>query len=148
MSTEIRSQSAAEPVGAYSHARKAGGLLLLAGIGPRRRGSKDIPGIVLDAAGRVIDYDFAAQVHSCFENVRTVLVESGSSWDQIVDVTVYLTNMPRDFAVYNRLWGEYFPSDRPLPARTTVEVSRLPQAGTAPIAFEVKVVAALAGSVG
>lgn len=139
--TSIHSTRAAEPVGAYPHARRAGNMLYIAGIGPRRRGSKDIPGVVLDAAGKMQSYDIEAQVRSCFENVRGVLEEAGSSWSNIVDVLVFLTDMQRDFAAYNKLWAEYFPPGPDQPTRTTIEVKSLPQAGNAPIAFEVKVVA-------
>jgi 2-aminomuconate deaminase len=137
----LHSTRAAEPVGAYAHARRAGNLLFLAGIGPRKRGSKEIPGVVLSADGSVQDYDMEAQVRSCFENVRLVLEEAGSSWENIVDVLVFLTDMKRDFAIYNMLWSEYFPPGRVQPTRTTIQVCALPQAGSAPIAFEVKVVA-------
>lgn len=111
----------------------------MSGIGPRKRGSKEIPGVVLNADGSVKDYDFEKQCRACFENVRTVLEEAGSSMDKVVDVLAFLTDMKRDFVVYNRLWAEYFPVNQP--CRTTIEVSRLPQAGRAPIAFEMKVVA-------
>ena len=131
----IMSSLAAEPVGAYAHARRVGNLLFLAGIGPRKRGSKEIPGVRLDAAGNVAGHDIEAQVRSAFENVRLVLEETGSSWDRIVDVTVFLTNIKRDFAIFNRVWAEYFMANPP--ARTPVEVGALPT----PIAFEVKVVA-------
>lgn len=99
----------------------------------------DIPGVTLDSAGRMVDYDIEAQIHACFDNVRAVLEEAGSSWDRIIDVTVFLTDMKRDFAVYNRVYAEYFKSNQP--TRTTVEVGALPTAGNAPIAFEVKVIA-------
>jgi 2-aminomuconate deaminase len=131
----IVSRTAAEPVGAYSHARRVGSLLFLAGIGPRKRGSKDIPGVILDAAGQVVDYDIEAQIRSAFENVRLVLEESGSSFAGIVDVTVFLTDMKRDFPTFNRVWAEYFKANQP--TRTTVEINALPT----PIAFEVKVIA-------
>ncbi len=129
------SNKAAEPVGAYPHARRVGNLLFLAGIGPRKRGQKVIPGVTLDMHGEVVAHDIEAQVRSCFENVRTILEEFGSSWDRIVDVTVFLTDMKGDFATFNRLWGDYFQSNQP--TRTTVEVNALPT----PIAFEVKVIA-------
>ncbi|MGQ0628313.1 MAG: RidA family protein [Phycisphaerales bacterium] len=141
MSDALHSTKAAEPVGAYAHARRVGNLLFLAGIGPRQRGSKQIPGVTLDAAGRMTDYDIEAQVRSCFENVRIVLEEAGSRFTNIVDVTVFLTNMKRDFAVYNRLFAEYFPPGPNSPTRTTIEISALPQAGDAPIALEVKIIA-------
>ena len=137
----LHSTSAPEPVGAYVHARRVGNLLFLAGIGPRRRGSKDIPGVTLNASGTMVDYDVAQQIHSCFANVKIVLEEAGSSWDKIVDVTVFLTDMKRDFAIYNTLWAQYFPAGPNSPTRTTIEIKSLPQAGTAPIAFEVKVIA-------
>ena len=138
----IDSQRAPEPVGAYPHARRVGNLLFLSGVGPRQRGTKDIPGVVLDDAGTMVDYDIEAQCRSCFENVRAVLEEAGSSFERIVDVLVFLTDMPRDFAAYNRVYAEYFAGEgKPNPARTTIEISRLPQGGNAPIAVEVKVVA-------
>ncbi len=138
-----RSTRAAEPVGAYPHARRAGNLLFLSGVGPRRRGSRDIPGVKLDADGNMIDYDIEPQVRSCLDNVRTILEEAGSRWENIIDVLVFLTDMKRDFAAYNRLWAEYFPAGPHQPTRTTIEVGALPRAGNAPIAFEVKVVATI-----
>lgn len=131
----VVSKSAAEPVGHYPHARRVGNLLFLSGVGPRERGSKAIPGVMLDAGGNVIAHDIEAQVRACFANVRAVLEEAGSSWDRIVDVTVFLTDMRGDFATFNRLWAEFFPSNPP--CRTTVEIRSLPT----PIAFEVKVIA-------
>ncbi len=139
----VQSSKAAEPVGAYPHARRVGNLLFLSGVGPRRRGSKDIPGVKLDALGTMVDYDVAPQIRSCFENVRTILDEAGSSWENIVDVLVFLTDMKRDFAAYNRLWAEYFPPGSNQPCRTTIQIGALPQGGNAPIAFEVKVVATI-----
>lgn len=129
------SDRAPEPVGAYPHARQVGELLFLSGIGPRRRGTKEIPGVTLDAQGRVAHYDIEAQCRSVFANVRAVLEDCGSSWERIVDVTVFLTDMARDFETFNRLYAEYFTDNRP--SRTTVEVGALPT----PIAVELKVVA-------
>lgn len=144
MPNPINSQRAPEPVGAYPHARRAGNLLFLSGIGPRRRGSKEIPGVTLDAAGVMIDYDVEAQCRSCFDNVRAVLEEAGASMADVVDVLVFLTDMKRDFDVYNRVYAEYFAGPNgPNPTRTTIEVKSLPQGGNAPIAVEVKIVAAL-----
>ncbi|MEX2217342.1 MAG: RidA family protein [Phycisphaerales bacterium] len=137
----IHSSRAAEPVGPYPHARRVGNLLFLSGIGPRRRGDKNIPGVKLDATGGVADYDIEPQVRAALDNVRAVLEEAGSSWDRIVDATVFLTNMKRDFPKYNALWGEFFPPGPSQPTRTTVEVAALPTAGNAPINFEVRVVA-------
>ncbi len=134
-STAVNSDRAAEPVGAYAHARRVGDLLFLSGVGPRKRGEKVIPGVRQDAAGNVLSYEIEPQVRQCFENVRLILEAAGSSWERIVDVTVYLTDMKRDFATYNRVWAEYFASSPP--ARTTVEIGALPTA----INFEVKVVA-------
>lgn len=132
----VMSSRAPEPVGPYPHARRAGGLLFLSGIGPRTRGSKEIPGVTRDAAGRVVGHDIAVQCRSAFQNVRTVLEDAGSSWDRIVDVTVFLTSMD-DFSEYNRVYAEHFKADRP--SRTTVEVSRLPT----DIAIELKVIATI-----
>jgi 2-aminomuconate deaminase len=122
-------------VGAYPHARRVGDLLFLSGIGPREPGTDRVPGNVLDEAGNVVRYDIEAQCHSVFRNVRAVLEDAGSGWEQVVDVTVFLTNLRDDFAAYNRVYAEYFASNRP--TRTTVEVSRLPT----PIAIELKVIA-------
>jgi 2-aminomuconate deaminase len=141
--SRIESARAAEPVGPYPHARRVGNLLFLSGQGPRRRGIKDIPGVVLDAAGKVQTYDIEAQVRACFENIRIILEEAGSSWDRIVDVHVFLTDMQRDFATYNRVYAEYFPPGPSQPTRTTVEVGALPTAGNAPINFEAKVIATI-----
>jgi 2-aminomuconate deaminase len=132
----IFSQRAAEAVGPYPHARRAGSLLFVSGIGPRRRGSKEIPGATLDAQGKVTAYDIEMQCRSVFENLRYILEDAGTSWDRIVDVTAFLTDM-NDFAAYNKVYAEHFPDNRP--ARTTVEVSRLPT----PIAVELKVIATI-----
>ena len=135
--TIINSSKAPEPVGLYPHARRVGNLLFLSGVGPRERGKQKIPGVELDEAGRIVSYDIEAQCHSVFRNVRYILEESGSAWEQIVDVTVFLTNMKDDFSAYNRLYAEYFRDN--LPCRTTVEISRLPT----PIAIELKVIATI-----
>jgi 2-aminomuconate deaminase len=131
------SSRAPEPVGAYPHARRVGNLLFLSGVGPRQRGSKEIPGVTLDRDGKVVAYDIEAQCRSCFDNVRAVLEDAGSSWDRLVDVTVFLTNIKDDFAAYNRLYAEYFKDV--LPTRTTVEITALPT----PIAVEVKAIATI-----
>lgn len=133
-STHLSSR-APEPVGPYSHARRVGNLLFLAGIGPRVRGRSDVPGVTLGPDGQVVSYDFESQCHQVFENVRMVLEDVGSSWGRIVDVTAFLTDIGRDFAAFNRLYAEAFAE--PYPTRTTVEVSRLPGV----IAIELKVVA-------
>ena len=137
MPDEFDSARAPEPVGVYPHARRVGNLLFLSGVGPRRRGTDKIPGVELDSSGSIASYDIAEQCHSVFQNVRHILEDAGSSWDKIVDVTVFLTNMKDDFAVYNRLYGEYFSDNRP--CRTTVEINSLPT----PIAIELKVIATI-----
>ncbi|MBY0312213.1 MAG: RidA family protein [Phycisphaerales bacterium] len=134
---------APEPVGAYPPCRKVGNLLFISGQGPRQRGSKDIPGVVLGPDGRMVSYDMEAQVRAVFQNLRYILEENGSSWDRIVDMTCFLTDMQRDFAVYNRVYAEFFPPGPSQPCRTTVGVASLPQGGSAPIAFEVKTIATL-----
>ncbi|AFE10463.1 RidA family protein [Corallococcus exiguus] len=133
----IDSKKAPEPVGLYPHARRVGNLLFLSGVGPRERGSKAIPGVELDAAGNIVSYDIETQCHSVFRNVRYILEDAGSSWERLVDVTVYLTDMKRDFPTYNRLWAEYF-KDNP-PCRTTLEINALPT----PIAIELKCIATI-----
>ncbi len=129
------SDQAPEPVGLYPHARRAGGLLFLSGVGPRKRGSKEIPGVTLDKEGNILSYDIEEQCHSVFNNVKLVLESSGSNWDQLVDVTVFLTNMKQDFDKYNAIYAEYFKENQP--CRTTVEVNALPT----PIAIELKCIA-------
>ena len=134
---KINSKRAPEPVGLYPHARKVGNLLFLSGVGPRERGSKDIPGVTLDKAGNILSYDIEAQCHSVFKNVKNILEDAGSSWDKLVDVTVYLTNMKNDFPAYNRLYAEYFKDNQP--CRTTIEINCLPT----PIAIELKCIATI-----
>ncbi len=136
-SSGISTSEAPQAVGAYPHARRAGNLLFLSGIGPRRPGTNHIPGNVYGEHGDVIDYDIEAQCHSMFDNVRAVLEAAGAQWCDLVDVTVFLTDMDRDFADFNRLYGEYFKDDAP--CRTTVEVAALPT----PIAIELKCIAHL-----
>ena len=131
------SHKAPEPVGLYPHARRVGGMLYLSGVGPRERGSKDIPGVTLVAEGNITEYDIEKQCHSVFANVRYILEDAGSSWDNIVDVTVFLTNMKEDFVTYNRIYAEYFKDNQP--CRTTVEISSLPT----PIGIELKVIATI-----
>ena len=140
MSESFESSRAPEPVGAFPHAKRVGNLLFLSGIGPRVRGSKEIPGVTLDADRNILNYDIATQCRAVFENVRLVLEDAGASWNDIVDVTVFLTNMKDDFPTYNKLYAEYFAGERkPNPTRTTVEVTALPT----PIAIELKVIAAM-----
>lgn len=127
-------------MGAFPHAKRVGNLLFLSGIGPRARGSKEIPGVTLDADRKIVSYDIEIQCRAVFENVRLVLEDAGASWDDIVDVTVFLTNMKKDFPVYNKLYAEYFAGEgKPNPTRTTIEIISLPT----PIAIELKVIAAL-----
>ena len=141
MSQSFESSRAPEPVGAFPHAKRVGNLLFLSGIGPRVRGSKEIPGVTLDSNGNIMDYDIETQCRAVFENVRLVLEDAGASWNDIVDVTVFLTHMKKDFPVYNRLYAEYFAgAGKPNPTRTTVEVTALPT----PIAIELKVIATAA----
>jgi 2-aminomuconate deaminase len=140
MSKTFESSRAPEPVGAFPHAKRVGNLLFLSGIGPRVRRSKEIPGVTLGSAGDVVDYDIETQCRAVFENVRLVLEDSGASWNDIVDVTVFLTNMKKDFPTYNKLYAQYFSGDgKPNPTRTTIEVGALPT----PIAIELKVIAAV-----
>ena len=137
MNERLDSNRAPEPVGLYPHARRVGNLLFLSGVGPRSRGSKQIPGVTQDADGNIVSYDIAEQCRSVFSNVRAILEDAGSSWDRMVDVTVFLTNMKADFPTYNQLWAEHF-AENP-PCRTTIEINALPT----PIAIELKVVATI-----
>jgi 2-aminomuconate deaminase len=137
MSEIIKTENAARPLGAYPHARRAGNLLFLSGIGSRQASDNKIPGLELDAEGNILKYDIAAECHSVFANVKAVLEASGSSWDKIIDVTVFLTNMKKDFPVYNKIYGEYFSGVEA--CRTTVEVKSLPT----PICIELKVIATI-----
>lgn len=131
----INAANAPEPVGPYPHARRVGNLLFLSGVGPRKRGSREIPGVTLDAQGNVVAYDIEVQCRSVFENVRLILEASGSKWENLVDVTVFLTNMKADFQKFNKVYAEYFRDNQP--CRTTVEVNALPT----PIAIELKCIA-------
>jgi len=141
MSDKINAEEAPKPVGLYPHAKRVGNLLFLSGVGPRIAGSDSIdsqvPGLKLDKNGNHLEFDFEAQCRAVFNNVRAVLEASGAQWNQLVDVTVFLTNMKRDFATYNKVYAEYFAENQP--CRTTVEISSLPT----PIAIELKCVAAL-----
>lgn len=137
MSQSIDAQKAPEPVGLYPHARKVGNLLFLSGVGPRVRGKKEIPGVTLNEKGEILTYDIEAQCHSVFANVKSILEASGCQWTDLVDVTVYLTNMKNDFPIYNRIWAEYFKESAP--CRTTLEINCLPT----PIAIELKCIAAI-----
>lgn len=131
------SNNAPEPVGLYPHAKKVGNFLFLSGVGPRLRGKKEIPGVTLDIDGKIISYDIEKQCHSVFANVRAIIQQAGSSWDKIVDVTVFLTNMKDDFETYNHIYAKYFKKNQP--CRTTVEITSLPT----PIAIELKCIATI-----
>lgn len=133
--SSLNSDKAPEPVGAYPHARRVGDLLFLSGVGPRKRGSKEIPGVTLDDKGNIVSYDIEQQCHSVFQNVRFVLEASGSKWENLVDVTVFLTNMKKDFPIFNKIYAEYFKENQP--CRTTIEINALPT----PIAIELKCIA-------
>ncbi|HOX82721.1 MAG TPA: Rid family hydrolase [Chryseolinea sp.] len=137
MTTSIHSDQAPEPVGLYPHAKRIGNLLFLSGVGPRKKGLKEIPGVTLDDDGNILSYDIEAQCHSVFQNVRFVLEASGSRWENLVDVTVFLTNMKNDFHIFNTIYAEYFKDSQP--CRTTVEVNALPT----PIAIELKCIATI-----
>lgn len=137
MSEVIHTDNAARPLGAYPHARRVGNLLFLSGIGSRSAKDNNIPGLVQDKQGNIVSYDIEAECHSVFANVKAVLEASGSSWEKIIDVTVFLTNMKKDFPIYNRIYGEYFKDVQA--CRTTVEVKSLPT----PIAIELKVIATI-----
>ena len=135
MNEKLKTDEAPEPVGNYPHARKVGNLLFLSGVGPRKPGTKVIPGVMVDGQGNALGHDIQIQCHSVFENVKIILEEAASSWGNLVDVTVFLTNMKRDFETYNRIYAEYFKDNQP--CRTTVEVTSLPT----PIAIELKCIA-------
>ncbi len=134
---KINSPRAPEPVGLYPHARREGNLLFLSGVGPRERGTKKIPGVELDEEGNIVSYDIETQCRSVFKNVKNILEDAGSSWEKLVDVTVFLTNMKADFVIYNKIYAEYFKNNQP--CRTTIEVNSLPT----PIAIELKCIATL-----
>jgi len=134
---KYNSERAPQAVGLYPHARKQGDLLFLSGVGPRVAGSKNIPGVTLNESGDIIAYDIEKQCHSVFQNIKYILEDAGSSWDKIIDVTVFLTNMKDDFNTYNKIYASYFKDNQP--CRTTVEINCLPT----PIAIELKVIASL-----
>jgi 2-aminomuconate deaminase len=137
MSDAIRTSRAPAPVGAYPHARRVGDLLFLSGVGPRMPDTNEIPGNVYDAANALVGYDIEAQCRQVFANVRAVLEASGARWEDLVDVTVFLTDMTRDFAAYNRVYAEHFPDPATAPCRTTLGITALPT----PIAIELKCIA-------
>jgi len=139
MNSVIRTGKAPRAVGHYPHARRVGLLLFLSGIGPRNAGDDSIPGNVMDADGNLLSYDIVAQCHSVFANVRAVLEASGARWSDLVDVTVFLTDMSADFRAYNKVWAEYFPDAATAPCRTTLGITALPT----PIAIELKCLAVL-----
>ena len=134
---KFNSDRAPQAVGLYPHARKVGDLLFLSGVGPRKAGQTEIPGVTLDKDGNISDYDIAAQCHSVFENIRFILEDAGSSWNNIVDVQVFLTNMKDDFKIYNKIYADYFKDNQP--CRTTIEIKSLPT----PIAIELKIIATI-----
>lgn len=134
---QLNSDKAPDPIGSYPHAKKVGNLLFLSGVGPRKKGSTEIPGVTLDIDGNIISYNVEDQCHAVFENVKFILEASGSSWEKLVDVTVFLTNMKKDFPVFNKIYSEYFKINQP--CRTTVEVNALPT----PIAIELKCIATI-----
>jgi len=137
MKKQIETDRAPEPIGSYPHSRRIGNLLFLSGVGPRKPGTKVIPGVMVDGQGNPLGHDIEIQCHSVFENVKIILEESGSSWENLVDITVFLINMHRDFDTYNRVYAEYFQNNPP--CRTTVEVKSLPT----PIAIELKCIATI-----
>lgn len=134
---QFNSEKAPEPVGLYPHARKAGNLLFLSGVGPRKKGHKAIPGVTLNESGKISSYNIEEQCHSVFQNVKLILEASGAEWEDLIDVTVFLTNMKGDFQKFNKIYAEYFSENQP--CRTTVEVNALPT----PIAIELKCIAVL-----
>ncbi len=137
----IHASSAPKPVGSYPHARRVGDLLFLSGIGPRDASTDAILGNVHDAEGRLISYDIDSQTRAVFANVRAVLAASGARWEDLVDVTVYLTDMAHDFRIYNQVWAEFFPDPATAPCRTTLGITALPT----PIAIELKCIAVVTG---
>jgi 2-aminomuconate deaminase len=137
MSKQFSTDKAPKPVGLYPHAKRVGNLLFLSGVGPRKAGTDEIPGLAMDKHGNYTEFDIEAQCKSVFDNVRTILEESGSSWDKLVDVTVFLVNMKRDFQAYNRVYAEYFKDNQP--CRTTVGIDSLPTS----IAIELKCIATM-----
>jgi 2-aminomuconate deaminase len=139
MSEPINATGAPAPVGAYPHARRVGNLLFLSGVGPRMPGTNEIPGNVYDGGNRLVGYDIEAQCRQVFANVRAVLEASGARWQDLVDVTVFLTDMARDFAAYNRVYAEYFRDPATAPCRTTLGITALPT----PIAIELKCIAVM-----
>ena len=134
---KYNSGRAPQAVGLYPHARKVGDLLFLSGVGPRKAGTKEIPGVTLDTYGNIIEYDIEKQCHSVFQNIKFILEDAGSSWNKIVDVQVFLTNMKDDFKTYNKIYAQYFKDNQP--CRTTIEIKSLPT----PIAIELKVIATI-----
>ncbi len=132
---KIESNKAPEPVGLYPHARKVGDFIYYSGIGPRERGTKKIPGVELDENGNITSYDIATQCRSVFNNLKLVVEDSGADWKNVIDVTIFLTNMKADFKTYNEIYAENFAENQP--CRTTIEIKSLPT----PIGIEIKAIA-------
>lgn len=132
---KIESNKAPEPVGLYPHARKVGDFIYYSGIGPREKGTKKIPGVELDENGNITSYDIATQCKSVFNNLKLVVEDSGAEWKNVIDVTIFLTNMKADFKIYNEIYAEYFKDNQP--CRTTIEIKSLPT----PIGIEIKAIA-------
>ena len=134
---KFNSKRAPQAVGLYPHARKVGNLLFLSGVGPRKLGQVKIPGVTINKNGEIENYNIETQCHAVFENIRFILEDAGSSWENIIDVQVFLTNMKNDFKTYNEIYAEYFKNNQP--CRTTIEIKSLPT----PIAIELKVIATI-----
>ncbi len=137
MNKVVNTENAAKSLGAYPHARSVGNLLFLSGIGSRNPFDNSIPGLVLDVDGNILKYNIEAECHQVFANVKAVLEAGNSRWENIIDVTVFLTNMKTDFEIYNKIYEEYFIDVQA--CRTTVEVKSLPTK----IAIELKVIATI-----
>ena len=134
---KFNSDRAPRSVGLYPHARKVGNLLFLSGVGPRKAGQTNIPGVTLNENGEIESYDIEKQCHSVFANIKYILEDSGSSWENIIDVQVFLTNMKDNFKAYNKIYADYFKDNQP--CRTTIEIKSLPT----PIAIELKIIATI-----
>jgi 2-aminomuconate deaminase len=134
---KFNSDRAPGAVGLYPHARRVGDMLYLSGVGPRKAGQNDIPGVMLNSKGEIASYNIEEQCRSVFTNIKYILEDAGSSWEKIVDVQVFLTNMKDDFKTYNKIYAEYFKVNQP--CRTTIEIKSLPT----PIAIELKVIATI-----
>jgi 2-aminomuconate deaminase len=119
----VMTPDAPDPLGPYAHAVRAHGFVYCSGQGARDPRTGREAGVGYDEQGKVTSYDIAVQCEATLGNVHAVLEAAGTSWDRLVELTVFLKDMD-DFEAMNEVYARHFPNGGP--ARTTVGVSDLP----------------------